>query len=68
MICALQIKVTNVFSDFYGTQATGIEMQELVLRMLWVGYGILLISRMIGEVDGVLAFPSVSDALCRRVC
>jgi len=30
-------------------------------------YGILWISQMIGDVDGLLAFPSVCDALHRSV-
>ena len=38
-------------------QATGRDASAI--RMLWVGYGIVLISRMIGEVDRVLTHPRV---------
>ena len=56
MCVTVRCTVADVFSDGmqagYGRDASG-------KRMLWVGYGILLISRMTGKVDGVLAFPSV---------
>ena len=52
-----------MFSD--GTQATGRDASAI--RMLWVGYCIVLISRMLGEMDRVLALPRVCDALCCSV-